>query len=535
MSRILERSLKLPPPQTRDLAVHRDLQVPMRDGAVLLADRWAPRSGAEDLPTLLIRTPYGRAGLFGKAMVIPFAERGFQVLVQSTRGGFGSGGVFDPLRQEREDGLDTLDWVIAQPWFGEAMVLFGPSYMGFVQWAVADELPPQVKAMIPQVTESALTREFLRGDGFSLETPFGWGAMVATQERSFPLLRQHSQHRRTERAIWTLPLKDADVRAIGERSQYLQDILVHDADDPFWSRLDHRERVATTAAPVSSIGGWFDIFLDGQLRDFKALQEAGKDARLTIGPWTHAEFNNVSMMEVLEFGLAHARGEAPPERDPVRLFVMGEEAWRDFPSWPPPGYEPQRFHLQSGGRLSAAAPPEGGPSRYRYDPADPTPSVGGTSMMQGGRKDNRELESRPDVLTFTTAPLDADVEVVGEVSAEVWFQSSLPFADVFVRLCDVDEEGVSSNVCDGLTSLTGADVPTLAEVNLWATAHRFKRGHRIRIQVSSGAFPRYARNHGTGDPIATAVELRAADQTVHHDPERPSAIILPCATATPKP
>ncbi|NGY63070.1 CocE/NonD family hydrolase [Lentzea sp. NEAU-D13] len=533
-SRILERSLKLPPPQTRDLAVHRDLRVPMRDGAVLLADRWAPRSGAEGLPTLLMRSPYGRAGLISNAMVTPLAERGFQVLIQSTRGSFGSGGVSDPLRQEREDGLDTLDWVIAQPWFGEAMVLFGASYMGFVQWAVADELPPQVKAMIPQVSESALTREFLRSDGFSLETPFSWGGVVATQERPLRLLRIRSQSRRIERAMRTLPLKDADVKAVGERSQYLQDILAHDADDPFWSRLDHRERVAKTAAPVSSIGGWYDIFLAGQLRDFRTLQEAGKNPRLTIGPWTHAERNNVAIMEALEFGLAHARGEAPPDRAPVRLYVMGEEAWRDFESWPPPGHEPLRFHLQSGGGLSAEAPPEGEPSQYRYDPADPTPAVGGISMMHGGRKDNRALESRPDVLTFTTAPLEADVEVVGEVSAEIWFQSSLPFADVFVRLCDVDEEGKSSNVCDGLTRLTGADIPTLTEVNLWATAHRFKRGHRIRVQVSSGAFPRYARNHGTGEPIGTAIELRAADQTVHHDPARPSAIILPCKASADK-
>ncbi len=531
LSRMIERKLELPPPITRDLAVDRNLRVPMRDGAVLLADRWAPRTGAEGLPTMLIRTPYGRAGMFGKSMATPFAERGFQVLIQSTRGGFGSGGEFDPLRQEREDGLDTLDWVIGRPWFGEAMVLWGPSYMGFVQWAVADELPPQVKALIPQVSESALTLEFLRKDGYSLEVPFGWGVMVGTQERSFPLLRQRSQNRRTELALRTLPLGGADAQATGERSQYIQDIFAHDADDEFWARMDHRGRVAKVSAPVSSIGGWYDIFLPGQLRDFKVLQQEGKSARLTVGPWTHAEFNNASMLEALEFGLAHARGEAPPERAPVRLFVMGEDAWRDFPSWPPPGYEPRRFHLRAEGGLATGAPSESAPARYRYDPADPTPAAGGISIAHGGREDNRALESRPDVLTYTTAPLDADIEVVGEVSAEIWFKSSLPYADVFVRLCDVDEDGTSWNVCDGLTRLAGADELTRAEVHLWPTAYRFKRGHRIRVQVSSGAFPRYARNHGTGEPIATAVELRAADQEVHHDPEHPSAIVLPCSTA----
>jgi len=530
MSRVLQRALKLPAPPTRKIAVDRDLRVPMRDGAVLLADRWAPMGAADGLPTALIRTPYGRAGLFGKAMALPLAERGYQVLIQSTRGGFGSGGDFDPLRQEREDGLDTLDWLVGQPWLGEAIVLFGASYMGMVQWAVADELPPQVKAMIPQVTESALTREFMRSDGFSLELPFEWGVMVATQERSFPLLRKKSQDKKTVSALWSLPLGDADVHAIGHRSQYIQDVLAHDADDPHWDRLDHRERVADVSVPVSSIGGWYDIFLPGQLRDFAALQEVGKTARLTVGPWTHAAMNNVPILEALEFGLALARGEAPPERAPVRLFVMGEDAWRDFESWPPKGYEPQRFHLHTEGGLAAGAPPAGAPARYRYDPADPTPAAGGISISHGGAVDNAALESLDDVLTYTAAPLEADVEIVGEVSAEIWFKSSLPFADVFVRLCDVDETGRSTNICDGLTSVTDADELSRVAVRLWPTAYRFKRGHRIRVQVSSGAFPRYARNHGTGEPRATAVELRAADQEIHHDPEHPSAIILPVKT-----
>jgi putative CocE/NonD family hydrolase len=148
-------------------------------------------------------------------------------------------------------------------------------------------------------------------------------------------------------------------------------------------------------------------------------------------------------------------------------------------------------------------------------------------LRGAGRVENTKLEARPDVLTYTTPPLEEDVEVIGEVSAEIWFRSSLPFADVFVRLCDVDPRGRSHNVCDGLISLTGADELTLTTVTLWPTAHRFKRGHRIRVQVSSGSFPRYARNPGTGEPHATATTLRAADQTVYHDPAHPSAIILP--------
>src|SRR5215213_9426723 len=143
--------LKLGPPTTRDVVVRRDLRVPMPDGVELLADRWAPRVGGESLPVALLRIPYGRAGLIGSGTARPLAERGFQVLVQSTRGTFGSGGAFDPFRHEREDGLATLAWVVAQPWFGDSIVLVGASYLGYAQWAVADRLPPEVKAMIPQI------------------------------------------------------------------------------------------------------------------------------------------------------------------------------------------------------------------------------------------------------------------------------------------------------------------------------------------------------------------------------------------------
>ncbi|CAM5701988.1 Cocaine esterase [Streptomyces alboniger] len=208
--------------------------------------------------------------------------------------------------------------------------------------------------------------------------------------------------------------------------------------------------------------------------------------------------------------------------------MMGEDTWRDFESWPPSGYSARPFHLGAHGALLADQPEESAPDQYRYDPADPTPAVGGVRLVKDcGRVDNSALEARPDVLTYTTPTLDEDVEVVGEVSAEIWFRSSLAHADVFVRLCDVDPDGRSHNICDGLTSLTHADELTCATVSLWPTAYRFKQGHRIRVQVSSGAFPRYARNPGTGEPLATATTLRAADQSVHHDPAHPSAIILP--------
>ena len=536
-SEFIQRVLHLDDPLTRDLTVQRGLPVPMPDGTVLLADRWAPRADGDGLPVALLRTPYGRGRLFGAAMARPLAERGFQVLMQSVRGTFGSGGTFRPMRDERDDGLATLEWVRKQPWFGDAIVLFGSSYLGYVQWAVADRLPPEVKAMIPVVTDSSLSLEFFRADGFSLETPFGWGILVDAQERPGALLRQVTAARKNLRALRTVPLGRADEAAAGHRVDYVQNILAHDANDPYWAPVDHRDRVAQVTAPVSSIGGWYDIFLPGQLRDFQVLQSLGRPARLTVGPWTHLSMDGTSITEAVEFGLAYARGLEPPPRSPVRLYVMGAGEWRDFECWPPAGYSPTRLHLGPGGTLSVADPgalgvsgaaAESAPDRYRYDPADPTPAVGGARMVRdSGRRDNTALEARPDVLTYTTAPLEADTEVIGEVSAEIWFSSSLAHADVFVRLCDVDPRGRSWNVCDGLTSLTGVDKVTRATVRLWPTAYRFKRGHRIRVQVSSGAFPRYARNPGSGEPLATATRLLAADQSVYHDPAHPSAVILP--------
>lgn len=209
--------------------------------------------------------------------------------------------------------------------------------------------------------------------------------MVAGQERRWAIPRQLLATKRVQRALHTLPLNQADVAAMGRRSDYIQDTLAHDASTPRWAEADHRHRVADIAIPVSSVGGWYDIFLPGQLRDHQALQAAGRQPRLTVGPWSHYArgVGVTAAAEALGFGLAHARGEQPPERAPVRLFVMGEETWRDFPSWPPPGYSPQRFHLHPGGALATDTADESAPDGYRYDVADPTPAIGGVHLALG--------------------------------------------------------------------------------------------------------------------------------------------------------
>jgi putative CocE/NonD family hydrolase len=285
------------------------------------------------------------------------------------------------------------------------------------------------------------------------------------------------------------------------------------------------------------IGGWYDIFLPWMIEDYHALRAAGHRPQLIIGPWTHTsmELTAISIRERTAWLRAHLLGDARMvRRAHVRVFVTGEQQWREFDEWPPRHAREQTLYLQQGGTLAGSAPTSAsGPSRYRYDPRDPTPALGGPVLLERAPvRDNRPLEARPDVLTFTGAPLDADLDALGPVRADIHFRSSREHADVFVRVCDVGPDGVSLNVCDALIRLTPGQPPRddqrVARVafELWPTAHRFARGHRIRVQVASGAYPRYARNPGTGEDPMRATHLVAADQEVFHDRERPSSVTL---------
>ncbi|EPX58626.1 X-Pro dipeptidyl-peptidase-like protein [Cystobacter fuscus DSM 2262] len=538
-SRVLSRLLELPPADTHDVIVERDLEVPMPDGVKLLADRYVPRGG-DRLPTLLVRSPYGRGSFFGLQFGRLFAERGFQVLIQSVRGTFGSGGRFDPFRDERADGLATLEWMKRQDWFSGEFATLGPSYLGLVQWALARDAGPTLKAMAVHETASQFRGQTYAGGAFSLDTVLSWVHLVRTQEKAGlgGVLARLGAARKLKPLLRHLPLNEVDTLAVGERVAFYQDWLEHDAEgDPWWNPADFSGSVSEVTAPVHLIGGWYDIFLPWQVNDYAALRQAGRTPYLTIGPWTHVAPAGmaVAARESLVWLKAHLKGERHLLREaPVRVFVMGANTWRDFSEWPPPGARPQRWHLQAGRGLSPATPEASEPDRYRYDPADPTPTVGGALLTrEAGPRDNHELESRPDILTYTSTPLDKDLEVIGPVRAELFVRSSLAHTDFFARLCDVDGSGKSINICDGLLRLVpGRPAPepdgTLrVTLELWPTAHRFLAGHRLRLQVSSGAHPRYARNTGSGEPLATAKTLVAADQSVFHDPAHPSALVLP--------
>lgn len=535
---LLAKAAGLPPARAGEVAVERDLQAKMPDGAVLLADRWYAPVTADSDPIVLIRSPYGRRqmGVFGRL----FATQGYQVVIQSVRGTFGSGGnPFDPFHYERADGVATLEWMAGQPWFSGSVGTFGPSYLGLTQWAVAADPPAFLRAMAMQVTTARVRDIVYPGGSFALETGAVWVNQVSIQERPAAkmLWALLAGRRKVARAYTTMPLGDADMQALGLTVPFYQDWLQHsEVDDPWWDELDWSKDVTATP-PVSMLAGWYDLFLPGQLEDFRRLREAGRTARLTIGPWSHTSpgAGRQSIRDGVDWFDAHLRGVPAGRYQPaVRAFVMGSRRWVGLDDWPPP-FTVERWHLQAGRGLSPAAAADGPPDRYRYDPADPAPGSGGPSLdpVRSGKRNQRRRESRADVMVYTGAALARDLTVAGPVNAEIWVRSTRPSFDVFVRLCAVAPSGKSFNVCDGLVRVAAGVAPAepvQVRVALWPTAHTFLAGHRIRLQVSSAAHPLYARNPGSGEPLGTAVTLHPGEQEIFHDPEHPSCIELPVSS-----
>lgn len=277
LSRLIGRLAKLPPAETHNVIVERDLQVSMPDGIMLLADRYFPR-GTNRLPTILVRSCYGRRGFVGLIYGYLFAERGYQVVIQSTRGTFGSGGQLEPFGCEHEDGLATVAWLKQQSWFNGEFATNGPSYLGYVQWAIASEAGSELKAMAIQVSTAEFRSQTYTGGSFALDTVLSWTNMMANQEKSLGLIRQMMAVNRTLRPLFShLPLRELDKLANGEHAPFFQEWLEHtDPGDPYWTARDFSETVKAVTTPISIVSGWYDIFLPWTLRDYHALRAAGK-------------------------------------------------------------------------------------------------------------------------------------------------------------------------------------------------------------------------------------------------------------------
>ncbi|MQA83542.1 MAG: CocE/NonD family hydrolase [Streptosporangiales bacterium] len=526
--------------------IERDLQVSARDGTTLLVDHHWPRlrpdaAGAGTGAVVWIRTAYGRKGMatFAKR----FAKLGAHVLVEAVRGTDGSGGVFDGIRLDPRDGADVAAWLRHQEWFPGRIVTWGTSYLGYASWSLAATAVPEWHAAVLHDTQAEARPVVFPGGVFNgvmltLVQVIDWLDRHPNASMARFLLASIRGARKSDKVLQTAPLGTADERLVGHRADYFREWLDHENDDEYWQRLNLRPNAPRMPSQVHLATGWYDTGLPSTLLDYVALREAGKSARLVIGPWYHGQgfFNKAYAAEVDGVVAGAVRGETAIDRPSVCVHVGGADEWRELADWPPPGAQQAVWHLQPGGGLDRSPAPTSEPDRYQYDPANPTPAVGGAQenwTRNAGAKDNRKLESRDDVLTYSTDALTEDLEVIGPVTAEIVMRSSLEHTDLFARLCDVDPKGRSNNLCDGIRRLRPGD-PTTAEdgtrrvtIDLLGTAHRFNAGHRIRLQVSSGAHPLRVRNLGAGAPLTTGTEMRTADQEIFHDPTHPSALTLP--------
>jgi uncharacterized protein len=538
----LSRAWSLPP-RRNYVAVQRGLRVPMSDGAVLLADHYLPITSAP-AATVLVRCPYGRGAPFSLLDAQLMAERGFHVLLQSCRGTFGSGGQFEPMRREVSDGQDTVAWLRGQSWFNGRLATFGASYLGFVQWALAMDPPPELAAMVVQVGPHDFSRTAYRNGVFDLYNFLSWSDLITHQERINSLLamiRTVTAERRLRPALDRMPVSAGARDLLGTGAPWFDTWLEHvQPGDPFWAPLQCGVALERISVPTLLIGGWQDIFIEQTLEQYRALAARGVSTRMLVGPWTHLDAATragavyAESLAWLDRHIGQDQEEASAGYS-ARIWVGGAREWRDITDWPPPGSGTQRWYLGPDDALGPRGPASDvPPARFRYDPADPTPSVGGATMsLRAGVRDNRAVEQRPDVLVFSSEPLDDPVEVVGDVTAELHVTRDNPDADLFVRLCDVDPRGRSRNVCDGIVRLTGADpLAGTVRVSLIGAAHRFGRGHRLRLQVAGGAHPRFARNPGNGQVDAPAEDFVVTRYEIGLSARDSSALLLSAAATT---
>lgn len=534
----MSRPLRLGPTRNR-VVTERALPVPMRDGAVLLTDHYAP-VGAGSRPTVLLRSPYGRGPQFA-VLARPYADRGYHVLLQSCRGTFGSSGRFTPGTDEMADGQDTVAWLRTQDWFDGHLVLAGPSYLAYAAWALAIDPPPELTAMALSVSPHDLAAAGFGHGPFELYNLLQWSDLMASQERYSALRmmwRTITADRRLRSAMERLPVAASGAEVMASGAPWYGDWLAHpDRGDDYWAGYTAAAALQAVRVPTLLITGWHDFFVEQTMAQYQVLRSRNVTVGLTAGPWYHI---NLDMGEVIRESLAwfdtYATGDPDaisPRPAPVHVWVSGRNQWRDLEQWPPPGASPRPLYLRAGGALGEQAPDGEEESSFRYDPASPTPSVGGRvmSLRGGGSHDNSAIEARADVLTFSTEPLAGEVEVAGVPVITLHVSSDNAHHDLFVRLCDVGTDGRSMNLTDQIDRSVPQDVvpgtTRRIDIRLTDIAHVFLPGHRIRLQIAGGAHPRFARNLGTDADLVHGRRLAPVTHRIKHSALHPSALVLP--------
>jgi putative CocE/NonD family hydrolase len=530
----------------------------MRDGTRLAANIFRPKAG-DRFPVVLMRTPYGKLD-----EKFPDAKRyttaGYAMVVQDCRGRGKSEGDWDPFRYDVEDGFDTQEWVGKQPWCNGEVGTAGGSYVGWTQWAPGPNASKYLKAMVPVVPFADAYDLAYVGGAFQLALLMGWGSAVGGVSLSPDKLQEAYRH---------LPL-----RTFGDQFEkkvpYLNDWVQHATYDEYWKQRGINYRYAQVTVPILNIGGWYDIFskvtleLTAQVRASSRDREVRRNEFVIIGPWTHGvgarqvgelNFGPSAALKVGDFQFQwfeywlKGRETGIQDWPAFYLFVMGENRWRGENEWPLKRTEFTSYFLHSSGRanslkgqgaLNTTKPGEEEPDHFTYDASNPVPTVGGNNLVgaSAGPYDQTKVEEREDVLVYSTPPLQQDLEATGPVKLILWAASSATDTDFTGKLVDVAPDGKAYNLCDGILRAryrNGMQKPVLLEpgqpqrfeIDLWVTSNVFKTGHRIRLEVSSSNFPRFDRNPNSGKPFGTDTELLAANQTILHEAEHPSQLVLP--------
>ncbi len=565
--------------------IDRDVLVPMRDGIALATDIYRPKT-ARPLPVILVRLPYDKDDpLMWETAVHPvlWTDLDYAIVYQDTRGRCRSGGAFYPFFAEAHDGFDTVNWIAHQPWCNGAVGMAGASYAAATQWLAATQQPPALRAIAPVFTASDYYEGWTyQGGAFQLGFALLWTLSALAPDTAYRLAEtDQAASGEAQRLLLATdrlddlyrrrPLTDIPLLHESAAAPYYADWLDHPTRDAYWRALAINERYASIQVPALNIGGWFDLFLGGTLENFARMQTEGgslaarQGQRLLIGPWSHgntagvfpcASFGTLSSLEQADFIGRQVRFFEHHLREresglsgepPVTLFVMGENRWRGEDSWPLERTRYERWYLRSGGILSPQAPSAEKPDTYVYRPRQPAPTTGGPCYLPGieqgldaGPRDQRLVERRPDVLTYTSAVLNTPLEVTGPLTFRLWAATDAADTDFVVRLCDVFPDDTSRLLAEGIIRTRyrlGTDearpvtpgAATEYEIDLAATSNVFLAGHRIRVDVTSSSFPRFDANANTGAPIGSDPPraLRPAHQTILHSDAHPSHILLP--------
>jgi uncharacterized protein len=575
---------------TEEVLVRINVPARMRDGTTLMSNVYRPAAGGE-YPVLLARLPYGKDLPPDTTYLDPVkvARRGYIVAIQDVRGRFASEGEFTPFVREFEDGYDSVEWAARLSGSNGSVGMIGLSYLGKVQWQAAVTRPPSLVSLAPgQTWGNHLNGVQMRGGAYELGLMQYWAQIALAPGILFRRYREDPAQREKKLA-GLVPVMDEILAGEGYDALPITDLPDPDGLTPFvrggfsrsvdhegWGYLNIDGRYDLVETPTFHIGGWYDCFIGESLRQYEAMKERVNEAglrppRLLVGPWTHGEFE--STVGELDFGSgssglflnhrgnltdAHLRwfdatlkGEESglSQRPPVEVFVMGENRWRGYEEWPVPDSYSERWHLRAGGLLSQERPPRSEPDEYDYDPLDPVPTIGGAILMapihRPGPRDQRPIESRPDVLCYTSDALGSDYTALGPAHLTLYAASSAPDTDFVARLVDVHPDGRAIGVADGVVRASaresypapGEITPTKPSdiepgrpyeycVDLWATGITFRAGHRLRVEVTSSSFPRWERNPNTGVYAAWGTRTEVAHQRVYHDPERPSHLTL---------